>query len=135
MKYFVFFALLAPLFFPVYSVAEQLDDPLEHMEMYSGGMVSLVTPKEPNIEFLTEWKPLPDRTMILRFGGDYYRHHILASSPKPECNGISINETKEIQLITIDSNHAWEYLISLAPVFYSNDGRTWIFLPEKKIEK
>ena len=114
MKYFVFFILLAPVFFPVYSVA---------------------TPKEPHIKFLTDWKPLPDRTMILRFGGDLYRHHILASSPKPECNGVSIDETNEIKLITIDSNHAWEYSISLNPVFYSKDGRTWIWIPDKKISE
>ena len=115
MKNLIFVLLiLVPLALPLYSVA---------------------SPKEPDIEFLTDWKPLPDRTMILRFGGDLYRHHILASSPRSECNGVSINETKEIRLITIDSNHAWEYLISLKPVFYSNDGRSWVFLPEKEIEK
>jgi hypothetical protein len=107
MKYLVFFAILAPFIFPVYSVA---------------------TPKEPSMEFLTEWKPLPDRTMILRFGGDYYRHHILTSSPRSECNGTAIIRNKEIRLISMDGNHAWEYFISLAPVFYSPDGRTWVFL-------
>lgn len=91
---------------------------------------SLAVPKEPNIEFLTAWEPLPDRTMILRFGDHYYRHHILESSPRKDCNEISFPERKELKLLMLEGSHAWEYLVSLKPVFYSNNGKDWIFIDE-----
>jgi hypothetical protein len=113
MKNLIFALLIStPLAFPLYSIAE---------------------PKEPDLIFLTDWKPLPDRTMILRFGGDLYRHHILASSPKSECNGVTVSNNGEITLIARTVGQAWSYIISPFPVFYSDDGKVWIFIPKEKI--
>lgn len=113
MKNLIFALLIsAPLVFPLYSTAE---------------------PEEPDILFLTDWKPLPDRTMILRFGGDFYRHHILAFSPKHECNGVTVSGNKEINLIVNTSGSAWEYIISFNPVFYSKDGKNWEFITDVKV--
>ena len=91
---------------------------------------SLAVPLEPSIEFLTEWGPMPDRTMILRYGDHYYRHHILDSSPKKECNVIEVNQRKEISLIVMTKGFAWEYLISFEPVFYIDNGRDWEWVDE-----
>ena len=117
LKNLIFLILLVPFAFPLNLGAET------------------ETKKKPDILLLTDWKPLPDRTMILQFGGDLYRHHILTSSPKHECDSVSVNSMGEIRLITRNGNSAWEYLVSFNPVFYSSDGRNWIFIPDRKINE
>ena len=85
---------------------------------------------EPDIGLLTEWDPLPDGTMILEFNNVYYRHHIFSSRQKPECSEVIVGENI-IALTTRPNFQTWEYIISRKPVFYSKDGKKWIWVEKR----
>ena len=85
------------------------------------------TQQKQNFALLIDWNPLPDGTMLLKFGNKYYRHHILSSSQKSECSEVIVRENV-IALITRPNFQTWEYIISKKPVFYSKDGKKWVWL-------
>ena len=102
--------------------------------LVSAPVYSEEIPEAPDIGLLTKWDPLPDGTMILEFYDSYYRHHILSSRQKTECSEVIIGENV-VALITRPNFQTWEYIISKKPVFYSKDGKVWIWVWAILIER
>ena len=88
-------------------------------------------PKEPGIELILSWEPLPDRTVVINFEGVSFRHNIIEHKPANGCKSAVVNEDGTITLLTHIGNNAYQYILTVSPEFYRIGTNNWEWAGER----
>ncbi len=93
---------------------------------------SISSPTVPDLAYVVNWKPQPDRTMQVDFEGASFRYTILDDKPAPLCQMVMPTRDGELRWITRSGHQAHQYLTKKEPFLYREAGDTeWRWLSLK----
>ena len=95
-------------------------------------VVSTPYPMVPDLAFVLNWEPKPDRTMQVDFEGVSFRYSILDDKPAPLCQMVMPSHGGELRWVTRSGQQAHQYLTKKDPFLYRREGDTeWRWLSLK----
>ena len=81
-------------------------------------------PRVPDLIFVLNWGPQPDRTMQVDFEGASFRYSILDDKPAPLCQMVMPTREGELRWVTRSGQQAHQYLTKREPFLYRVAGDT-----------